>query len=191
MTEDVLQNCRKVDELLRRVINRLCSVLFQQRLHREPERERESNREAIYSKFSYLDMLHNISDLESSSSSEKQNHAVMKFHTSLTVWFASYRQTQTLASVQALLKAAILADVKIGVFGSGAIADCWGQSQLSCVLDNALLMPYSRYPLLPSQLESLCPCQQLYATCRRGDLCPRLGSIPSSAPVVVFLKATV
>ncbi len=107
--------------------------------------ERESNREAIYSKFSYLDMLHNISDLESSSSSEKQNHAVMKFHTSLTVWFASYRQTQTLASVQALLKAAILADVKIGVFGSGAIADCWGQSQLSCVLDNALLMPYSRY----------------------------------------------
>ncbi len=145
MTEDVLQNCRKVDELLRRVINRLCSVLFQQRLHREPERERESNREAIYSKFSYLDMLHNISDLESSSSSEKQNHAVMKFHTSLTVWFASYRQTQTLASVQALLKAAILADVKIGVFGSGAIADCWGQSQLSCVLDNALLMPYSRY----------------------------------------------
>lgn len=145
MTEDVLQNCRKVDELLRRVINRLCSVLFQQRLHREPERERESNREAIYSKFSYLDMLHNISDLESSSSSEKQNHAVMKFHTSLTVWFASYRQTQTLASVQALLKAAILADVKIGVFGSGAIADCWGQSQLSCVLDNALLMPYSHY----------------------------------------------
>lgn len=90
-------------------------------------------------------MLHNISDWETPNSSKKRNHALMKYHTSPTVWLASYRQTQTLASVQAPLNAAILTDVTTGVFGSIATADCWGQSQLSCVLDNALLMPYSRY----------------------------------------------
>lgn len=59
------------------------AVYFSNNVFTENLREKERVTERQYTVT--LVMLHNISDLESSSSSEKQNHAVMKFHTSLTV----------------------------------------------------------------------------------------------------------
>lgn len=189
MTEDMLQNCRKVDELLRRIINRLCSVLFQQRLHREPERERESNREAIYSKFSYLDMLHiRFGKFKFIRKTKPCSDEIPHFANSMIYIL----QTDTNASIGAgpaqSCHSGWCKDRHFrerchnGLLRSIPIVLCARQ----CPFDALFTLP-----LLPSQLESLCPCQQLYATCRRGDLCPRLGSIPSSVPVVVFLKATV
>lgn len=99
-----------------------------------------------------------------------------------TIWSASHRQM----SSNLISEITILTDGKTGGFGSEATAECWGQSQLSCVLHNALLMACSRYHSCHHN-RSLCPYQQRNATCRRVDLCPP-ARVPFQPRPFVFLN---